>query len=160
MHSFTEWAARWNIPQQAMTELLALSIHQGESKDMSESGVQSRVRLEAPKNGVYLWRNNVGAGKLVEGGRFVRFGLANDSERLNSVVKSGDLIGIRPIVVTQAMVGHRVGQFVSREIKRADWKFSGSLRECAQLQWANVINAAGGDAKIVSGSGSFDTIPI
>src|SRR6185312_1126562 len=146
MLSYYEWAKRWNIPLQALQELAALTIHQGPSTEMSESGVQSRVRLEAPKHGVYLWRNNVGAGKLAEGSRFVRFGLANDSANLNKVVKSADLIGLRPIVITGAMVGRTVAQFVSREIKRADWKFSGTVEECAQLQWANLINANGGDA--------------
>src|SRR6185312_12961426 len=102
MQSFHEWAKRWGIPPAALQELVALTIHQGVSSEMSESGVQSRVRLEAAKAGVYLWRNNVGAGKLAEGGRFIRFGLANDSANLNKVVKSGDLIGLRPIVVTQA----------------------------------------------------------
>jgi hypothetical protein len=53
------------------------------------------------------------------------------------------------------MVGTTVLRFTSREIKRAGWKFSGTLEECAQLQWCNLINSLGGDAKIVSGPGSF-----
>lgn len=156
MMTLHEWAARWRLPQQALDELAACSIHQGQSSEMSESGVQSRVRLEAAKAGVYLWRNNVGAGKLAEGGRFIRFGLANDSAALNKAVKSADLIGGRPIVITQAMVGHRVLQFWSREIKRADWHYTGTMEECAQLQWATLINGLGGNAKIVNGAGSID----
>jgi len=139
-----------------LAHLAAMTIHQGQSSEMSESGVQSRVRLEAAQKGVYLWRNNVGAGKLAEGGRFIRFGLANDSAALNKAVKSGDLIGGRPILITQAMVGRRVLQFYSREIKRADWHYTGTLEECAQLQWATLINGLGGDARIVNGPGSFD----
>ncbi len=144
-----------NIP--TFLDLLAAnSIHGGESKEMSESGVQSRVRLEASKKAIYLWRNNVGAGQLKEGNRFIRFGLANDSKQLNGVIKSGDLIGLRKTLVTQAMVGTHVGIFTSREIKHAGWKYSGSLEEAAQLQWAALVNAQGGDAKIVTGPGSFD----
>lgn len=155
MITFDQWAERWRIPREALAELATLTVHLGDASNMSESGVQSRVRLEAARSGLYLWRNNVGAGKLADGGRFVRFGLANDSEQLNKAVKSGDLIGIRKLRITSAMVGSDVGQFVSREVKRADWKFNGSLDECAQLQWANLINAQGGDARIVSGPGSF-----
>lgn len=140
-----------------MQALAAQSIHGDQSTEMSESGVQSRVRLEASKKAVYLWRNNVGAGQLVEGKRFIRFGLANDSKQLNGVIKSGDLIGLRKILITQAMVGRVVGQFVSREIKHAEWKYSGSLEEAAQLQWASLVNAQGGDAKIVTGLGSFES---
>lgn len=153
--NFHEWAVRWGIPRQALDELIQLTIHPGQSTEMSESGVQQRVRLEGAKAGFYLWRNNIGAGKMAEGGRFIRFGLANDSPALNKVVKSGDLIGLRSILITPDMIGRRVGQFVSREIKHAGWQFSGTLEECAQLQWANLINAQGGDARIACGPGSF-----
>ena len=156
MMTLHDWALRWRLPPEALAELAALSIHQGQSVEMSESGVQSRVRLEAAKLGIYLWRNNVGAGKLAEGGRFIRFGLANDSAQLNKAVKSGYLIGGRSILITPAMVGRNVLQFYSREIKHGEWHFTGSLEECAQLQWCNLINGLGGNAKIVTGPGSFD----
>jgi hypothetical protein len=150
----------YGMPQNAiepfMTALANNSVHKGESTEMSESGVQSRVRLEASNKAIYLWRNNVGAGQLKEGNRFIRFGLANDSKALNGVIKSADLIGPRKTLVTQAMVGTHVGIFTSREIKHAGWKYSGTIEECAQLQWAALINAQGGDAKIVTGPGSFD----
>ncbi len=95
---------------------------------------------------------------LEDGGasRFMRWGLANDSKALNAVIKSHDLIGLRKTLVTQAMVGTHVGVFTSRECKPGDWKYSGTLRECAQLQFAALVNAQGGDAKIVTGPGSFD----
>lgn len=144
-----------NIPL-FIEALAGTSIHSGMSGEMSESGVQSRVRLEASKKAIYLWRNNVGAGQLKEGNRFIRFGLANDSKALNGVLKSGDLIGFRALTIGPELVGRKVAQFVSREIKHADWKYSGSLEEAAQLQWAALVNAQGGDAKIVTGPGSFD----
>lgn len=160
MYTIQQLAEYYGMPTQnipAFTQAIAAqSIHNVTSSEMSESGVQSRVRLEASKQGIYLWRNNVGAGQLKEGNRFIRFGLANDSKALNGVIKSGDLIGLRRILVTQAMVGHPVAQFVSREIKHANWKYSGSLEEAAQLQWAALVNAQGGDAKIVTGPGSFN----
>lgn len=153
-----EWAARWGLPPQAFAELAACSIVEPEADALvggkSEAYVQSTVRLEAPQRGVYLWRNNVGAGKLASG-NFVRFGLGNDSKKLNERMKSADLIGCRPVVVTPLMVGSRIGQFVSRECKREDWKYSGSMEENAQLAWATLINSLGGDAKIVKATGSL-----
>lgn len=120
----------------------------------SESNVQSRVRLEAADKGVRLWRNNVGAGTL-NNGNHVRWGLANDSPAINAVIKSGDLIGIRPVVITADMVGRTIGQFVSRECKAEDWKRDNSPRTVAQERWRDLINSLGGDAAMVTDEGSL-----
>lgn len=156
MHTLTDWAARWGIPQQAIDELSQFSLTGGDTTVLSEQGVQSHVRLEAAERRIYLWRNNNGAGKIAESGRFIRWGLANDSKQLNERLKSADLIGLRAIRITPAMVGGVVGQFVSREIKATDWRPNGSLEQHAQQAWATLVNLNGGDAKIVTGPGSFD----
>lgn len=158
-----QWAARW-IPRenitQAFAELAACSIVTPEPDALVggklEGYVQSTVRLEAARASppCYLWRNNIGAGKIADG-RFVRWGLANDSKALNERMKSGDLIGLRSIMITAAMVGSRFGQFISRECKREDWKYSGTLEENAQLNWCTLINSLGGDARIVKAPGSL-----
>lgn len=153
-----EWAARWGLPAQALDELAQLTIHQADAEGLdhkTEAFSQSQVRLEAPHYGVYLWRNNVGAGKIETGG-FMRWGLANDSKQLNEKLKSGDLIGIRRRLITHSMVGSYIGQFMSRENKRPSWKYTGTPEELAQVAWATLINSQGGDAKIVTGPGSFD----
>lgn len=155
-----EWAKRWNISPAAFAELARCSIVDPDPDalvgDKSEAFVQSRVRLEAARAvpACYLWRNNVGANKL-SNGSFVRWGLANESRQLNKRLKSGDLIGLRSLIVTPDMVGARVGQFVSRECKRENWKYSGTEEENAQLAWATLINSLGGDAQIVKAWGSL-----
>lgn len=162
MTSLEQWALRWGLPPQALDELAIVSSATGGNEGMSESAVQSRVRLEASKNGVHLWRNNNGAGQIItdEGAsRFLRWGLANDSAPLNKVLKSGDLIGGRRTLITAAMVGRTVLRFTSRECKHGDWKWSGTEEELAQLKWATLINSLGGDAQIVSGPGSFNGPP-
>lgn len=121
---------------------------------MSEAGIQSAVRLEASNAGYRLWRNNVGA-TYTPKGDFIRYGLANDSAMLNAQIKSADLIGIKPVLITQEMVGMIIGQFLSREIKSADWKYSGTPREQAQLAWAELILALGGDACFATGVGTL-----
>ena len=120
----------------------------------SEAWAQSAVRLEASEKGVKLFRNNVG---VLEDktGRPVRYGLGNDSPKMNEVIKSGDLIGIRPVVILPHHVGHTFGQFVSREIKAPGWQFTGAGRETAQLAWANLINSCGGDAAFATGAGTL-----
>jgi hypothetical protein len=152
-----QWAARWSIPAAALLELETVAIHEPERDGQaSESRVQSEVRLEAAALGIRLFRNNVGGGKL-ENGKFMRWGLANDSKALNKVVKSGDLIGIRKIIIEPCHVGRAIGQFVSREIKRGSWQYRGTEEEKAQTRWALFIKSMGGDAAITNGKGSFYT---
>lgn len=120
----------------------------------SEAAVQAAVRVEAAGKGVRLWRNNVGA-LLDARGVPVRYGLANDSAALNKVIKSADLIGVRPVLITEAHVGGTIGQFVSRECKKVGWTYGGDDHEQAQLNWANMVLAAGGDAGFCTGEGSL-----
>lgn len=116
--------------------------------------MQSTIRLAAARSGRYLFRNNVGAGKLASGS-FVRFGLGNDSAALNGKFKSADLVGIERVTITQDMVGSHIGRFLSIECKRRDWKFAGTLEEMAQVAWATLINAQGGRAIITNTDGSI-----
>ena len=118
---------------------------------MNEASVQSLVRLEAAKRGWKLWRNNVGV-LLDAKGRPVRYGLANDSAAVNANIKSADLIGIRPVVITPDMVGSVIGQFVSLECKHEGWKPSPKdAHELAQCKWAQIVQEAGGYAAFTTG---------
>lgn len=164
---FREWARVHNISSSALADLLHLlgavpiiPPAPGPKNQTSEAYVQSIVRLEAPKHGVWLTRNNVGAQKIVDPDtqevRMLRFGLANESPAQNKVLKSGDLIGWRSITIQPYHVGSVFAQFVSRECKKVTWSWGEDVeRETAQLAWANLVNKAGGDAKIVQGLGSF-----
>jgi len=167
-----EWAQRWNVPPEAFAELAACSIVEPEPDKLvggkTEAYVQSSVRLEASYLGdMYLWRNNVGAGAMVRikdlcdtcaekvDRRVIRWGLANDSKKLNERMKSADLVGLRKVLITPDMVGSFIGQFYSRECKREDWVYSGTPEELAQVAWATTINSLGGNAKIVKAVGSL-----
>lgn len=148
-----EWAARWNIPPEAITELCQSALHVSEGGDIrSEGHLQSVLRLEAARKHVYLFRNNVGAGKMAKGG-FVRWGLCNDSLSVNDRYKSADLIGIERIPITADMVGQHVGRFLSVEVKRTTWGYTGSPEEQAQQRWAALINSQGGRAIITNRDG-------
>lgn len=117
----------------------------------SEAWVQSMVRLEASQQGIKAFRNNVGV-LQDKTGRPVRYGLGNDSPQLNEVLKSADLIGIKPVLIQPHHVGHTFGQFWSRECKRPGWQYTGQGRETAQMAWCNLINSCGGDAAFTTGS--------
>ena len=94
------WAKRWSIHPQAVQELRdALTAASpeptiGEVGGRSEAWTSSAIRLEATAKGVRLFRNNVGALPSSEG-QLVRYGLANESKRMNQHLKSSDFIGIR-----------------------------------------------------------------
>ena len=152
-----EWAARWNIPVAALNELRE-KLGAGNEAPMvggkSEAAVSSILRAEAPKVGARLWRNNVG-GMYDETGRFIRYGLANETAAMNKVIKSADFIGIRPVLITPAHVGTTIGQFLSREVKAGDWRYTGTEREVAQLAWATLITSLGGDAGFATGAGTL-----
>lgn len=113
---------------------------------MTESLTQQRVRLEAARDMLQLWRNNTGVLKN-ENGVPVRYGLCNDSKELNQKIKSSDLIGITPTLITQEMVGYFLGVFTAIECKPEDWKFLQSdKRAVAQLAYHDIVRQAGGFA--------------
>jgi hypothetical protein len=116
----------------------------------SETAVQSAVRLRAAQLGMRLWRNNVGVLKDSRGVP-VRFGLANDSKALNSVLKSADLVGWETITITPDMVGQRIARVLSVECKPAGWVYTGDSHEEAQKRWRDLINEAGGRAMFAAG---------
>lgn len=154
----TQWALRHGVSAQALHELDVLfgietQLLATGSYD-SEAAVQSDVRLEAAAKGIHLFRNNVGV-LPDKDGRPVRYGLANDSSRLNKIIKSADLIGWRRVRIEQSHVGSVIAQFVSRECKRGDWKYSGNDHEVAQLAWIKLINANGGDAQFCNKVGTL-----
>ena len=112
---------------------------------MAESEVQQQIRLAVGSAG-YLWRNNSGAFRD-EKGRWIRYGLANESKQFNEVCKSSDLIGITPVTVTPDMVGKTIGVFTAVECKQPGWKLLPSdKRGAAQLNFINLVRACGGIA--------------
>ena len=157
------WAARWSLPAECLADLLqcmGVGVVPPEPPTPSppnatEAWSQSMIRLEAPRFGIWLGRNNVGA-LLDKRGVPVRYGLANESKQQNEVMKSGDLIGIRAVLIQPWHVGTTIGQFVSRECKRPGWTYRGDAHEVAQANWAALVTKYGGDAKFATGEGSFN----
>lgn len=117
---------------------------------MSESAVQQRILLESARLGVTLWRNNVGACRT-DDGRMIRYGLANESEKMNRSFKSSDLIGMTPMLILPEHVGMMVGVFTAIETKREDWRYSvNDERTQAQQRFIDYVTQSGGFAAFCS----------
>jgi len=113
---------------------------------MKESAVQQHIRLDAAQLGIDLWRNNSGAFQD-ETGRWIRYGLCNESKALSKKVKSSDLIGVTPVVITPEMVGQTIGVFTAIETKPSDWRMVPSdERATAQEAYCDIVRRAGGYA--------------
>ena len=152
------WAKRWGVSPVAVADLkLQMGTVNTDPKPIageSEAAIQAKIRLEATRKGWRVWRNNVGALYDADGG-FIRFGLANDSKAMNDRIKSPDLVGIRPVLITAEMVGSTIGQFVGLEVKRSQWEYSGNKHELAQLKFLELITGLGGYGKFINKIGGL-----
>lgn len=151
--TLSEWAVKHHVSAAALLDLHAQMLAVTPIIDHIETReqmVSHELRIKASEAGWRLWRNNIGACKT-ESGSFVRYGLCNETAEINKQMKSADLIGIKPVLITSDMVGTTIGQFVSREVKRRGWSYKGTSAEQAQLAWATMITAMGGDAKLTNG---------
>lgn len=118
---------------------------------MSEAGNQDDIREHFSLQGTRLWRNNVGV-LPDKRGIPVRYGLANDTRQMNDGLKSADLIGWTPRLITPDMVGDVIAQMTSIEVKPDGWVFprptdkAAYAHAMAQLRWAQMIREEGGIA--------------
>jgi hypothetical protein len=104
----------------------------------TETDVMNLCRMAAQNAGFVLWRNNVGALKDVRGVP-VRFGLANDSAKINKVLKSSDLIGLGG-----------GGRLLAVECKEPGWHWHDTPEERAQLAFIHEVRRRGGLAGFAS----------
>jgi hypothetical protein len=127
------WAMKWQVPAAALDELMTMEdVDENEAADGLEAGVVRACRLEADRLGGVLWRNNSGA-TFDRNGRMIRYGLGNDSKKLNRDYKAPDLVGIAP-----------GGRFWSAECKRPGWREVRTDREHAQANFGRHVVKLGG----------------
>lgn len=146
-----DWANRHGLGQQAILELCQIldvpSTGIPEGRDGSEAAVQAEIMIAAARNGCALWRNNSGALRD-ENGRLVRYGLGNNSSRINDVWKSADLIGILPVMIEPQHVGTVIGRFWAVEVKEPGWRrIPSDKRATAQANFLSNVNALGGQGQ-------------
>ena len=163
--TYNDWAARH---PQAAAELAAMTADltepEGQPAGNSEAAAQQRIRMSIAKLGGLAWRNNVGATPSSSehccprcgfafsvSQRPVRYGLANDSVQMNQRIKSADVVGILPRVITPDDVGSTIGQFIAVEAKRPGWNYTGRGREEAQQAFLRLVLSKGGAAQFSTG---------
>lgn len=158
MSTYQEWAARHPVAAADLQQILgAMPWATGTENDgKSEAWSQQQVRFKVGHAGAFSWRNNVGATptKCPDCGAKrppVRYGLANDSARLNEKMKSSDLILAIPRLVVPDMLGTTIAQFGSIECKRPGWKYTGQGREPGQAAWLALVEGLGGYARFSTG---------
>lgn len=156
--TYAAWAARHPQAAAELQQMLGAMPWPADSRTdgRSEAWAQQRVRLNLAKQGGMSWRNNVGATPARcpdcnAPQRPVRYGLANDSHQLNAAIKSSDLIGAIPRLITPELVGSTIAQFVAVEAKRPGWAFSNTEHEQAQAAWLALIARLGGYATFSTG---------
>ena len=103
------------------------------SQKLSEKEIQNRIMIALSTKNSRVFRNNVGSAITVDG-RYITFGLAKGS---------ADLIGWRTIEITPDMVGKKIAQFLSVEVKNK----TGKLTKLQQ-NWHDAVNSQGGLAII------------
>ena len=118
--------------------------HGPSSVATSEADTQQRIRASAYEHGLSIWRNNSGA-MQDDTGRVIRFGLGNDSPKINKVWKSSDLIGIFP---------H--GLFLAVECKHPKWTKPANDRDRAQWNFILHVVERGGVAFFCNGVDDFE----
>ena len=145
-----DWQARWghHIPAQALAELTAILSpvmpSPAPTARHSEAAGAAQIRIAAGLAGVHLWRNNRG-GAYDKTGRFIRYGLGNESVKLNDTWKSSDLIGMLPVVVQPSHVGKTLGVFLAVETKPTPWHLTpGDKRGQAQAAFLQSVRGFGG----------------
>lgn len=108
---------------------------------MKESEILKHVMLAASESGVTVFRNNVGIA-FQPNGQVIKYGLCKGSS---------DLIGWRPITITQNMVGTTLAQFVAIETKttkgRATPEQLNFLNQLAKSGGAAILTTSAADTK-------------
>lgn len=151
------WAEEHGVSGEALLELFTPPI--AESKgftggENTETSIQKRIVLATNTTRSLLLRNNSGAFKNSTG-RFVRFGLGNESAKVNARFKSSDLIGVTPVLIEPCHVGRTFGVFTAVETKAPGWNYRPTEREKAQKYFLEVFAARGAICCFASKPGTF-----
>ena len=103
---------------------------------MTEKELQSHLQRHLNRRGMRLFRNNVGMMQVSQE-RIIKYGVGGAG--------AADLIGLRPIVVTEDDVGQTIGQFVALEVKG-----EGGRESLLQRNFISIIEELGGYARLVN----------
>ncbi len=154
--TFEEWAVKHGISSAALQDLRTLYVPPPvDVQGSSEAATQARLRVEAPKIGGMLLRNNNGAYESTPDS-WTRYGLGNDSKKLNTVWKSSDLIGPTPIVIKPCHLNMTLGIFTAVEVKHPGWTKPENDRDRAQEAFLVSVCQHGGLGMFVTHESQYN----
>jgi len=155
---FDTWIKRWNIPEDAVNELFSMCQPSVtvERTGESEYSIQQKIRLASSVSGATLWRNNCGAA-IDQTGRHIRYGLGNDSKRINEIFKTSDLIGITSVKMKPSDIGKTYGIFTAIEVKRGNWVWKNTKSEIAQNRFLLLVKQMGGFATFAKSVDDYES---
>lgn len=114
-----------------------------------EAYASQEVRKRASDWKARLMRNNSGV-LTDKTGRPVRFGLGNESSKVNAQFKTGDYVGWFPVTITPEMVGKTIAVFANIEVKAVGFTvkldYNPKSREYAQNNFNNLVTSHNGIA--------------
>lgn len=114
-----------------------------------EGYAMQEVRKRASDWKARMFRNNTGCLKD-QSGRPVRFGLGNESSKVNAQFKTGDYVGWFPVTITPEMVGKTIAVFANIEVKAVGFTvkldYNPKSREYAQNNFNQLVISHGGIA--------------
>lgn len=139
------------------------------SKHLSEQAVQQATLYQAPKEGMFLGRNNSGAftanislppgvpktaqnilAAIKKKYQGLRWGWNNTSQKFSEVFKSPDLIGWTEITITPNMVGKKIAVFTGLEVKHPGFKMSTNKHVLAQKNCLDKIESSNGIGSFIT----------
>lgn len=120
---------------------------------LAETKILHRVMLKASELGMTVWRNNSGvawtANEVERQGNVL---LLRDARPLRAGLCPGssDLIGIKPVVITEEMVGMTLGVFLAIEVKTPTGRLSPE-----QQRFLEHVQKSGGVAMVARSEGDL-----
>ena len=92
---------------------------------------------------IFFWPNQTGVARSMDGRRVISYGL----------IGSGDILGVRQIVITEEMVGQKIGQAFSLELKSKK-----DTQSKQQKRFQAAFEKRGGLYVIVRSQGDLDCL--
>lgn len=152
MMNFHAWAIKWNVSFDALQDLMNMFATEERPadgmQDEIEAEVQQQIRVYAGTIGGVMWRNNSGT-FMNPNDRLVRFGLGNDSAKLNKKYKSPDLVGLTRLTG---------GVLILCEVKRPGWTGPKTEHEVAQAAFLTHAASFGAKAGFATSVNDFKKI--
>lgn len=175
--NYQEWQTRYPEAAAALASVVFAPVD-APNNSLTEQAVQQECRFLGAGQGMWLLRNNSGAftdkvklppgvprspanilAAIVKKYKGLRWGLGNDSSKINAVMKSPDLVGGTEFIIPPHWVGRKVCVATFIEVKDPDWSYNPKdAHQAAQAACMNKVIAMGGLAGFVTNAAQLEVM--